>query len=486
MTDLIRQLALEIVKMSGPNGLQMKDATGTPGTPFLHGPGGLFGVAGLERDVISSHVNAEGLVSMLPIAPSVLTHPEFAYITGFQDATGTQPDPDTDPCGAFPIAGSIKNCIQTARFGRAGFETREIDLNRLGEMINRGESMDLRVVNSPLVSVFANTLFGGFPQNQSNILAQDFIERLIEVGVAFQRHYGEQVYTGTGTNDEFPGLEVLVGTNKVDTRTGTDCPSLDSDVKDFNYSCIGDTNAANDLVRVLTTMWRFVNWNRTSMNFGGVDWRFAINPNLFSEIADVWPCSYNTYRCQSGFEAENARVFVDGNEQRRMSDEMRNGSYLIIDGVRVPVIQDAFIPEQSSATPGANLVDGQFASDILLLPFTVRGGTPVLFLEHFNYNNPQLQAALAGGRLLQDDFWTDNGRFLWHKQKTTGTCVVWDSQSRLRIVLRTPHLAGRLQNVCYEPLQHFRDPVPDDYYFVDGGVSTSRAAPSLYSDWNLP
>jgi hypothetical protein len=40
--------------------------------------------------------------------------------------------------------------------------------------------------------------------------------------------------------------------------------------------------------------------------------------------------------------------------------------------------------------------------------------------------------------------------------------------------------------VCYEPLQHFREPVPDDYYHVDGGITTARAAPSHFSDWNLP
>jgi hypothetical protein len=54
-----------------------------------------------------------------------------------------------------------------------------------------------------------------------------------------------------------------------------------------------------------------------------------------------------------------------------------------------------------------------------------------------------------------------------------------------RIILLTPHLAGRLQNVVYVPLQHERESLPSDPYWVDGGVSTARAAPSFHSDWNL-
>lgn len=486
----VNQLATALAGLAGggqqkwgsfPQGY--KNAPSTPGVPFLHGPGGLFGVAGIERDIFSSHINGEGLASMLPVMTSVQTNPLYGYITGFQDSSGSQPDPDTDPCGAFPVAGAIKNCLQTAQFGRYGFETRAIDLNRLGEVINRGEFMDLRIVNSPLVNDFATGLFGNLPGAQADVLARDFMSRLIEVGVAFQRELGEQVFTGTGTGNEFPGLDILVGTNKVDALTGTDCPALDSDLKNFNYGCVDDTTLSSGIVRTLHTMYRYVKYNATHMNFGTVSWVFVMNPNLFYELADVWPCQYNTDRCE--VIGDNARVFVDGDAQRRFSDEMRNGSFLLIDGQRIPVIQDPFIVEESSGTPGANLVDGQFASDIYLLPMTVRGGTPVTFWEVFNYANDSLSSAISGGRLTQD-FWSDGGRFLWHKEPPTQSCVQWNAQIRPRVILRTPQLAGRLQNVCYEPLQHFRDVKVDDYYMVNGGITTERAAPSYYSDWNLP
>jgi len=462
---------------------QYKVAPTTPGVPFLHGPGGLFGVAGLERDIFSAHINANGLASVLPVNPTVQTNPLYGYITGFQDSSGTQPDPDTDPCGAFPTVGAIKNCIQTARFGRYGFETRAIDLNRLGQVINRGEFMDLRIINSPLVNQFANGIFGGLPSDQSNLLARDFTARLLEVGVAFQREISQQTYAGTGLTNQFPGLDILIGTNKVDALTGTDCPALDSDIKDFNYGCIDDTTLSSGIVRTLTTMYRFVKHNATHMNFGNVTWTWVMRSNLFDELADVWPCQYNTERCEPI--GTNSRVFVDGDSQRRFTDEMRNGKFLLIDGQRIPVIIDDFVVEESSGTPGANLIDGQFASDIYLIPMTVRGGTPVTFWDVFDYRNNSLRETISGGRLT-NDFWSDDGRYLWHKEPPSQSCVQWSAQIRPRIILRTPQLAGRLQNVCYEPLQHYRDADVDGYYHVNGGITTERAAPSLYADWNLP
>lgn len=35
----------------------------------------------------------------------------------------------------------------------------------------------------------------------------------------------------------------------------------------------------------------------------------------------------------------------------------------------------------------------------------------------------------------------------------------------------TPHLAGKLENVVWTPLQMFREPLPDQGYFIDGGIT---------------
>ena len=60
--------------------------------------------------------------------------------------------------------------------------------------------------------------------------------------------------------------------------------------------------------------------------------------------------------------------------------------------------------------------------------------------------------------------------------------IWWSGKIENRIILRTPQIAGRITNVCYEPLQHERDPFPSDPYFVNGG-NTSRTAATLNAEW---
>jgi len=86
--------------------------------------------------------------------------------------------------------------------------------------------------------------------------------------------------------------------------------------------------------------------------------------------------------------------------------------------------------------------------------------------------------------LLQNEFWTDDGRFLWTIDRQNW-CYVILGKIEPRIILRTPMLAGRLDFVKYTPVQHFREFAQDSDYFVKGG-EPSRPAPSLWSDWNLP
>ena len=457
--------------------------TGTPSTPYVHGPGGLFGVSGLEREVISTRVHPRGLAGTLPMAPSVTMNPLFPYLTGFRDFSGDVAD---GVCDDGPTAGSLKSCIQTAQFGRYTFMTRELEVNRVGQTIDRGEFMDLTLLNDPLVSALGG-IFPSLAPQQQILAGREMLTRMVEVGVSFQNHLGRQTYianpannSGGGGYREFPGLDILIGINKVDALTGTDCPSLDSDIKDFNYAKVDDLNA--DVVNVLTYMMRYLRHNATTMGFDPVDWVLAMREELFYELTAVWACSYMTYRCTTRVAGQDQLV-IDANDQLEMRDALRNGKYLLIDGLKVPVVTDDFVVEESSAD--TNRVDiGCFASDIYVIPLRVRSNIPATFWQYFNYQEGTIPA-INDGRFGQF-YWTDGGRYLWHLKPPLNWCVQQIAKIEPRIILRTPHLAGRLTNVQYCPLQHTRDAHPDDDYFTDGGVSTPRAAPSLYSDWNLP
>lgn len=158
-----------------------------------------------------------------------------------------------------------------------------------------------------------------------------------------------------------------------------------------------------------------------------------------------------------------------------MRDQMRRDRRLVIDGDEIEVILDDGIPEISSTT-SADVTEGCLAAPIYLIPMSVIGGRAVTFLQHFQFNNPAVQDALGNqilGRIT--------GPWLtWPRQ--TNMCIQWQTIIEPRLVMRTPWLAGRLDNVMYCPDKHTRQPFPDDPYFVDGGL-TNRAGPSFFSVW---
>jgi hypothetical protein len=81
----------------------------------------------------------------------------------------------------------------------------------------------------------------------------------------------------------------------------------------------------------------------------------------------------------------------------------------------------------------------------------------------------------------RQDFWTDDGIFLWaiENQKY---CYKLSLKTEQRVILRTPQLSGKIQNVKYVPLQHLRSSDPDSEYWADGGVSL-RGAGTAYAVW---
>lgn len=458
--------------------------SGSPVGPYINGPGGLFGVAGLNRDVISTRVQARGLASILPARGTSEMQPLFPYITGFMAPTGSNP---SGVCDDPQTAGPIKNCLQTAQFGRYSYQTREFEINRAGQRVNRGEFQDLQLVN-PIITdgdgiTSPASAGGGFS------FLNEMATRMVEVGVSFQDKLVRQLYTGNPANNtagggykEFPGLDILIGTTKVDAQNGTPCPSLRSDIKEFGYDNISSSGGQR-IVNMLTYMMRMLRHNAERMNMGGTTWAITMRQALFWELTAVWPCAYMTYRCLAQDNTQTQLV-VNANDQIAMRDAMRDGMYLLIDGVRYPVIIDDGIVEENRADSASIPIVG-FASDIYIVPLTIRDGTmAATFLEYFDYSADNAAMDVAGvGGWSETFFWTDGGRYLWHRKPPLNWCVQMLAKIEPRLVLLTPHLAGRVTNVVYVPLQHERDAINEDDYFVDGGVQ-SRSAGRLYSDWN--
>ena len=452
-------------------------ATGfTLSTNFMHGPAGIFGTAGAERDVFGSRVVPRGLLGQgqLPSMGTVDTNPIVFYLTGITSQSGSEPSTACDTCVK---AGNIKNCRMGAAFGKICRETDELDISATGRHVNRGEFFDLRMVNDPLLASGDLWVPSGVPKAAQDVLNSEVMARWLTLGAAFEQTLAPMVFTGNVANNvgtgyaEFPGLETLVSTGHTDVLDQTSCPSLDSDIKDFRADSI-ENNAAG-LFSFMTMLYRYVEHNAITMGFMPVQWKWVMQDALFRKLADYWPCVYASFMCN----ATNNQLSnnVDGMAQRKMSDELYNGRYLLIDGKQIPVVIDDYVPMKTNAG-GFNIPVGTFETDIYLLPFTVIGGRPVLYMEYFDYSAPMgvMTNIQQGG--LSNEFWTDAGRFLWTTRRTDW-CVLWKAKIEPRLRLLTPHLAGRIQRVRFTPLQMFRQPDPNQPYHSDGGRTYASNAP---------
>lgn len=484
MTDLIAALAdalgPEIERQKAMRyGVSYKhDITGTPSaTQYSHGPMGLLTFPGVDPRVFNVTMGSKSMISRLPVSGSVYTNPTYFTITGVQDDSGDEP---SDACDDAPIAGLMKGCMVTSVFGKYARQTPLLDLTRLGQRNDRADPLDLSLVNSPIAD---SNLFNGPGMGVStpgDILTNEISRKFWERNVALHRLLMRQLWTGNPANNtagykEMTGLDLLINTGYVDAETGSACAAMDSYVRNANYGRV-DADAT-DLVSRVTDMYYQLKSRAERAGILPVNWVIAMRPQLFYEVTALWPCSYLSFRCSTSIESPAMVGNIDARDAVRFRDEMRAGQYLIIDGERVNVVLDDGIAEEDGNSSGGNFPAGCFSTSIYFVPMSVIGGQAVTFLEYFEYQNPSIQDAMSGNMLLGR---VEGPWITFTKQ--TNACFKWQSQIEPRLVLRTPWLAGKIQNVVYCPVQHERDVFPDDPYYVNGG-KTERTGPSFYSLW---
>lgn len=450
------------------------DAPGTPGAGYMHGPGGLLSFPGVDPQVFQTIIGVRpGILGEMPARASVFTDPVFQVLTGVQAGTG---DNKVDVCDPAPVAGLLKGGKITAPFGRYEFQTREIELNRMGKRNDRADPVDLRLMGDAIPS---GDIFGVNQRAPGDVLTNEMETAFFERNIFAHRTLARQVWVGNPVNNtagggykEFPGLSALVNTGHVDAETNLALPSLDADVKDLNFLCV-DANGP-ELVNAISYLYRFVKNTASMTGVMPVRWLFAMREELFWEITKVWPCAYFLGGC-TVVDASGQRVVIDAKDQIDLRDQMRQGNFLLIDGTKIDVIVDDGIPEMTDAD-SASIAAGSFASDIYLLPMSVMGGTSTLFLEYFDFENASIEEALRHMVIAET---RTNGAWIDTVRQTIW-CLQWQMKIEPRVILRTPWLSGRLNHVCYTPLQHTREPFPSDPYFINGG-ETGRPGPSYFN-----
>lgn len=474
-----RQLARAMMSEFG--GMTQKAVSSTPTATWGHGRGGLFSTPGLARPVFSAMIlPKKGLQSILPVRYSNEVNPLYGIVTGVTDTTGSEP---TGVCDDPPVAGLTKLCTHSFVFGRLSRMTRVYNIDRAGEVTNRGEFLDFQVFGDPLTEN-PNVPSLSPAANVQEMARRELSKAVFELAISWSRDFARLTYTGSPTNNtaggghmEFWGLDTLINTGYRDAISGQACAAADSIVRSFNNRNVDSYSTT--IVKEITWIFRNLKFLAAHAGLDPVNWAMAMPFGLFYALTDIWPCAYLSYRCQV---ASGSTQFLDSGEVEKLRSDMRGdltnytGQYLLIDGQKIPVVIDDAIPETQNA-------GSSFTSDIYFVPLTVLGNTPVTYMEYYNMDGPGGPMEMANFFAPQGSFYTsDGGRFLWHRKPPTNMCVQMLALTRPRLLLLTPYLAARLTDITYVPLVHEREWEVDASYYVNGGrTAQDTTLPSYFT-----
>jgi hypothetical protein len=460
---------------------RFKDSAATGLAIAPHGYNALFNQPGVEPGVMTTYIGPVGLEQALEgmghVQKSMYLNPVFQILTGQTAGTG---DEATTVCSEdVPIPGDLKVCNQTYPFGEFTEKSKPIRVDNAGELINRSEPLDLRLLNNPFAD--ANQIVSS---GSTNLFRNKLTKSVVELTNDFKRRYAQRLFTGNVINAsyyadgaygyQYQGLDVLVNTGYTDTFTQTACSAADSYVASFAGAIIQNNPVA--YVRTMVETYRARKYLAEQLMVNDVQWAFVMRYQHFLSATEVWPCAYATYRCYTASPSGNA-VVIDGTgvENNKLRDAMRDGRYLLIDGEKVPVIIDTTMPE-------LNIGGGNFQSDVYLLPLkSATLGGQLLYLDYFNYRGPFGMQDIVSQLGPQDEYRVSpDGRFAIFFMGGTAFCKQVMIRTRKRLILRAPFLAAKIENVAYAVYQHEREYEPGTSFFEDGGL-TSFSGTSFYS-----
>lgn len=481
MTQLINQsVANAFAEQQKQAVVAQKATVGNTGTfNLVHGTGSMFGAVGvgIEPDVISCRMEWRGLGDVLPKIASPYLEVFLPFITGFEDTSTTEQSTECGDC----ISGETEACIQHMPTARICRETQDLTITRIVDRLNRGD-INLELMNANLGSTSA--WHPGTAMTQSNLMQIATAWALMfELPPLFAHKLGPMVYTGNPVNNvgqtyrEFRGLQQLVNTGFLDAWAGVTCPALDSDLKNFAHQDLATTQNPS-LYQTLEMAHYYVRHNAERQGLDPVSPVIVMRSPCWQVLSELIPLQRTVGSMMTFAAAAGQTINFNGTEVVNERDRFRSTKVIPLNGDMVPVIIDDGIPELNNAN-NANYAAGEYGSDIYILPLTYMGNRPALQIQYKDYRAIAAEIAGTGGMI--DGYYrsTPDGRFAW-AIVTNGACFKIQAFTEPRIILRTPQLAARIQNVKYVPLQHTREPDQDSPYFYKGGVSTRAAVTSYY------
>lgn len=432
------------------------------GNPSL---GGAFSAPGVRPDRFSALPRVRSLARLLTPKPSEIYNEIYAIVTGATDGSGTNP---TSFCGTAPQPGNLKTCEQQRQFGKWFSQSQLNSVPDIGFLRNRAE-VPGRILNSapeenPLIPDIMFRLTDTRSQLQYELFNQGiFLERALEKVLITGDSTKANTSTERGFIKEFLGLDAQIKTGYTDS-SGVTCPAADSIVIGFNTS-IGGTIGGGD-GRTITTaigdLWYAAQDRANQVGMGdGIEYAFVMRKEIFRVLTDYYANTYATSRFQAATLTAGSPVIQIADKANEFRLEMLQGQYLLVEGIPVPVV---FSDGMQFDGMGSN----SYMTDIFLVPLAWNG-FPLLRFEYFNMGNQYITE--WNGIINPDKRRVINNGLLLMGYQSTGMCDLFQFAGQMRLILETPFLAGRIDNVIFSYLANTRNAIPGQSLYVDGGVS---------------
>lgn len=465
----------EQVKFLAEEGLlgigQKNDPAGsTANASPLHGPfqnlsstqSGALSLPGGRPGMWNAMARPNSWLDIVSVEKSVYTNEILDTLTG-QTADGSSNA--TNFCGNPPEPGVLKTARQTYSWGSFYGKTRLNAIAEVGQLKDRGD-MARNVLNNPAV----NNPFIPDVMKRALDTNSQFSNEMYTFGNAMERSTEVVSIQGTAGTDnsrygwfkEFKGLDGLIKTGHTDSVSNLAAAAMDSVVIPFNAAITG-TAAGGDgrtFTEVLDdTFYALEDRARQVGARGQIQYAIVMRQEMFRKAVEVQANKYWFYKQTGG---QYNEINGQATELQNLRLAMLNGQYLISKGTQYPVVF-------SEGVEFYALGSGNYKGDIYIVPVSW-GGVPLLRLQYFPMDNQYSQefATAFGTTDIQT---LNNGMFLVGKRYTP-LCLEFHFQARMRLVLDTPWLAARIDDVSFSYTNvATRTALPGSSLYVNGGVS---------------
>ena len=385
-------------------------------------------------------------------------------MTGQTDGAGSNA---TGFCGTPPTAGQLQVMMRIFKFGQYYIKSQLNAVPLTGRLVNRAD-VPGRILNAgPESNPFIPDVMYQLTDTRSQLQTE-----LFTVGVEAERTteqvsvIGNNSLSSTSTHrgwiSEFAGLDSQIKTGYTDAISGIAANSADSISENWQNQTVGgtQTSSGRNIVQLVADIYYGLIQRAAQVGMDGFELAIVMRPEFFRALTDVYACSYATARCTNG--AAGTPQIIDQTVINNLRLEMLDGQYLLIEGVKVPVVFTQGIPLTQL---GANLYSNTF----YFVPVSW-AGRPLVSIEYFpmdnEYANEYRNFVTANRfRVLNNGLWLVG-------EAQTPMCLEYHFVNSMRLILETPFLAARVDNIQFTYLVGSYSPYPgESYLYRDGGTS---------------